>query len=427
MSKSDRLKQLFSGSFIRDVAKLSLGTLGGRVIALAALPMLTRIYSPADFSLLATYLALVSTISVAACLRLEIAIPLVDTDEEAGVLLTLAILILTVVTLLISLPVLVMPGSVARWLGSPGIEPYLWLVPLGVAFAGSYSALQYWATRARRFGDIARTRMGQSAAGVSTMLLLGMSGFTPLGLLMGNMISMGAGGGSLAASARRHGDIKCWVPLSTLGQTLQRHLRYPLFSMPEAIFNIAGIQIPVLLIAAHQGTEAGYLMLAMQVMTAPMTLLGSSISQVFMSRAPKEYQQGTLAPFTLSIMKRLAITGIGPLVLVGALAPFLVPLIFGVNWSRSGEIVAWLVPWIALQFIASPVSMVMYVVGHQRTMLFLTSLGFCMRVGLTSAAVALDRCLVEVFALVSAIFYAVCIGIFIRASCSPVMELKINE
>ena len=87
MSFRDHFKRLTAGSFLRDIAMLSFGTIGGRLIALVALPFVSRLYSPADFALLAIYLALVNTIAVAACLRLEIAIPLAETDGDSVQLL----------------------------------------------------------------------------------------------------------------------------------------------------------------------------------------------------------------------------------------------------------------------------------------------------------------------------------------------------
>lgn len=382
MSFRARLSAVLSGEFLRDVLKLSFGTLGGRLIALAALPLVTRLYSPDDFALLAVYLAIVSTVAVAACLRLEIAIPLADDDDDAANLLALALTGLGTVSGLALLLALLMPDRLAGWLGKPAIAPYLWLVPLGVAFVGTYSAFQLWTTRARRFGSIARTRVGQAAAGVIVMLSLGWAGVAPLGLLLGNMLNIGSGGFGLGLQALRRDRRKLRaVSPRRMKETLRRYRRYPVYSTPEALFNIAGVQVPILLIAAHAGAEAGFLLLAMQVMAAPMTLLGSSISQVYMSRAPEEMRQGRLAPFTLSIMRRLMIVGVGPLVLAGALAPTLFPLIFGADWARAGVIVAWLVPWMALQFIASPVSMVMFVVGRQRAMLVLTTLGAVLRIG----------------------------------------------
>lgn len=405
-----RLRQGFLG----DVVKLSFGTLAGRLIAVAALPALTRLYTPEDFSLLAVYLALVSTLSVAACLRLEIAIPLVETEGEAAELLTLASLVLCIVTVILAVPALVLPELVAEELGSPSMAPYLWMVPLGVLMVGSYSAMQFWATRVHRFGAIARTRIAQAVVGVSTMLVMGWGGGAPMGLLLGNMLNIGSGGLGLAINAlTRDRSAFGGVRLHNLGAAFLRNIRYPIFSTPEALFNIAGIQVPVLLIAAHAEAEAGFLLLAMMVINAPMTLLGSSISQVYVSRAPQEYREGRLAVFTFLIMRQLIIVGAGPLVVVGMLAPWIFPMIFGAEWGRAGEIVVWLVPWMVLQFIVSPVSMVLHTISRQGWAMALQFVGVILRVGTVILAILADVSPVPVFALSSAAFYAVYAGVVI--------------
>ena len=57
------------------------GTAFAQAIAVLALPLLTRLYTPDDFSVLAVYAALLGIISVVACLRLEIAIPMPNIPE----------------------------------------------------------------------------------------------------------------------------------------------------------------------------------------------------------------------------------------------------------------------------------------------------------------------------------------------------------
>lgn len=399
-----------------DVLKLSFGAIGGRLIALAALPLVTRLYSPDDFAIMAVYLAIVSTVAVAACLRLEAAIPLAEDDDDAANLLASAMAALALTSILVLLLILLIPDRLAGWLGNPAIVPLLWLVPLGIAFLGVYLAFQAWSTRFRRFGSIARTRLGQATFGVAVMLSLGWAGVAPLGLLLGNMLNIGGGGFSLGLQALRSDREKFQsVAPRRMRQTLRKYRHYPVFSTPEALFNIAGAQVPILLIAAYAGAEAGHLLLAMQVMTAPMTLLGNSISQVYISRAPDALREGALAAFTLSIMRRLVVVGVGPLILVGTIAPTLFPMIFGDEWARAGVIVAWLVPWMALQFISLPVSMVMLVVENHRMMLVLSTAGLVFRVGGVLAAQIIQIDSVVAFVIGSIIYY-IAMLIFIVAS-----------
>lgn len=418
MKFKTNLAALTGNEILRDVARLVSGTLGGRLIVLAALPLVTRLYSPADFALLAVYLGLVSMVSVIACLRFDIAIPVAADEEDAMRLLVLALGFAAGIAALGFFVILVFPKSVTHLLGQPRLEPWLWLVPLGIFMAAAYSALQFWATRARRFGSIAVTRVTQAAVGVGTMLGLGWVGIAPLGLLLGNMLNIGAGSLRLALDMLRYDRIAMTrFRRQELARTFRTYHRYPLYSTSEALANIAGLQIPVLLIAAHAGAEAGFLLLAQQIMAAPMTLLGSSISQVYISRAPGELQAGRLAEFTAAILRRLMQIGIAPLILAGLIAPHAFPLIFGAEWTRAGEIVALMVPWIILQFLASPVSMVLHVTGRQHWALMLHVGGLILRVLpiLVLAQYPIGGLVIS-FIAASALFYALYLWVVIRAA-----------
>lgn len=409
MSFRDHFKRLTAGSFLRDIAMLSFGTIGGRLIALVALPFVSRLYSPADFALLAIYLALVNTIAVAACLRLEIAIPLAETDGDSVQLLGLSLLVLCTISFGVLMVALLAPGPVAGLLGKPQLAAYLWLVPFGVLMSASYSALQYWTTRSRRFASIARTRVTQAVMGVITMLGLGWMGAVPLGLLVGYMFSGGAGGMRLGIDmlVRDRPALRS-ISWPEMKAALHKYRRYPIYSTPEALANAAGVQVPILLIAAHSGAEAGHLLFAMTVMAAPMALLGQSISQVYMSRAAAELTAGGLAAFTSAIMRRLFAIGSLPIALSGLLAPWVFPLLFGPDWARAGVIVAWIAPWMLLQLAVSPVSMALYVVGWQRASMVLQIGGVLLRVGSVSLAVKVDPSLTtEYFALSGVVFYAI--------------------
>lgn len=398
-----------ASSLFRDTAKLVSGTAGGRLLLLLAMPVVTRLYDPEDFRLLAVFVALVSTVSVAACLRFDVAIPLAENDDDAANLLALALVSVTCLSLVVLALSGIAPQVLADWLGVHEIGPYLWLVALGMFLMASYNALQFWATRMYRFGIIARTRVGQAATGVITMLGLGWAALAPLGLLLGNMLTLGAGGFALSVHALRNDQERLRaVNLQRMKKTLCQYRRYPIFSMPEALANVASIQVPILLIAAATEAEAGQLFLAMQIMAAPMTLLGASVGQVYASRVQEELRNGTLQHFTVLLMRRLFLIGIGPITLVTLLAPTIFPVVFGGDWARAGVIVVWIAPWMLLQLMVSPVSMGLHVTGRQRVAMLLQGFGLLLRIGMVILAVKMHAVgVVEAFAISGAVFYAV--------------------
>ena len=194
--------------------------------------------------------------------------------------------------------------------------------------------------------------------------------------------------------------------------TLRSHARYPKYSMPEALANAGGLQIPTILIAASSPTEAGFLFLTMQVLNVPMTLLGRSVSRVYLSSAREKMTDSNLAAFTIDTAYQLVFWGVIPLCLLSLLAPTAFPIIFGDNWIRAGQLIPVITPWLALQLLA-PISMVMHAKKRTQAMLALTLLGGMFRI--TCVIIALyfsPHLAVHALGVSSAIFYGICLAIF---------------
>lgn len=160
-------------SFLRSVAVLVSGTALGHGITAAALPILSRLYTPADFSMLAVFNGLVSVLSVAICFRFDVAIALPDKDSEALGLLALATGIAAAMAAVLWALLLIDPQWVSSVLNQPGLSGFLWLVPLSALLAGVCSALQMWFVRKKSFPLIAKSRIAQSATGAGTQIAYG--------------------------------------------------------------------------------------------------------------------------------------------------------------------------------------------------------------------------------------------------------------
>ncbi|MFX5057450.1 oligosaccharide flippase family protein, partial [Acinetobacter baumannii] len=123
-----------------------------------------------DFSIFAFYASILGILTVASCLRFEIAIPIPSEDEEAAILVILALISNLAISILTGLLIWVFHVEIISLLKKPNFNHIIWLIPLGVFFSGIYTALQYWATRKKNFTVIARTRVVQSISGVATQI-----------------------------------------------------------------------------------------------------------------------------------------------------------------------------------------------------------------------------------------------------------------
>lgn len=404
----NHLRHALQAGFLRSVAMLVGGTAAAQVIWFAATPVLTRLYSAADFSVFGAFVALMSMWSIAACLGYDNAVVVPEADDDAASVLGLSLLLSAATALIGMAALLLIQETSGRALASLG--GYAWMLPPVVFLASSFSAVQFWASRRKQFGSIARVRVAQATGGVATQVGMGLGSLSPFGLLAGQAVNFLLGVvllGSRVIPEMR--SVAASVGPRSLKAVAWRHRNFALMTTPALLANSAAVQVPVLIVASGgKAAEAGFLFLAMRVMQAPLATIGSAVSQVYYAESPRASREGRLAPLTQDVIKRLAQVGVGPLLFAGILGKPLFEIIFGAGWGRAGEIVAWMVPWLALQFLASPISMVLYALEKQRTDLLLQVFGMVVRIGpVLVAATFAPAWIPEVFALTGAVFYTV--------------------
>lgn len=409
--------RLKNNPFLSRVVTLVTGTAIGQLVAILALPFLTRLYGPESFSVLAVYASTLSLLTVIACFRLEIAIPLPKSDRIAAALCVLAIGSVLFFTALSALVVMFIP-DVFNSITDDKISTFLWLIPMGVFAVGMYNALQYWSTRNKKFGLISKTRVTQSISGTSIKLGAGyLFGGWTAGLVFGQLTSQGAGFISLTRSLIKHDwEIFKGLKKAHLWLALRRYKNFPKYSTWEAFANTGGIQIPVILIAYYAvGAEAGFLMIAIQLLSAPMSLIGNAVAQVYLAEGAERYYKGELKQFTHKTILNLAKLASLPLLLAAVVSPFLMPYFLGSQWERTGVLISWMAPWFFMQFITSPVSMALHITNNQKVAFILQLFGLLIRVGsvVVAGRLATEQ-IGEVYAISGVVFYTIYMLIIIK-------------
>ncbi|TMP49545.1 MULTISPECIES: oligosaccharide flippase family protein [unclassified Pseudoalteromonas] len=376
-----KIKASLQSKFVRGVLVLVGGAGLAQVISVAALPILTRLYTPSDFSILASYSAILAIISTISCVRLEIAIPIAEKDSEAINLVVLSFLSLFISLTVLTLGLLTFNSEIRSILGTE-VGVFLWLLPIGLLGSSIYKVLQFWATRKKDFKLLARTRVEQSFYGTSAQLSLGWFAYGSIGLLTGQILQSAAGMFRLSKSFYSDSILELKkVKISSLKETLFKFKSFPLYSASESLFNVAAIQLPIFMIATTLGDEGGFLMLGMKLLAIPATLLGAAVGQVYLSEAAEKYHNGELKNFTNKTTMYLAKISMVPFFAVGVMAPILSSFFLGDDWARTGVLVSFMVPWFFLQFITSPVSMALHIVNLQKIAFYLQFFGLILRAG----------------------------------------------
>jgi O-antigen/teichoic acid export membrane protein len=348
-----------TGKVANAVATLAGASTAAQVISLLAVPISTRLYTPQDYGTLAVFNSLLGIIVIIASLRYELAIPLTTENNKALEVLVLCFGLIILFIVLTCSAIWWGGDWIASVMKDRSLKPWLWLLPLGVAGAGTYQALNYWTIRRQRYTELAQTKLSQSVTGTATMLGVGAAYPGPLGLLLSALASQSLGIFLLlrdvAAVARAR-----IAPFSLKGllSVAYEYWQFPLFSSAAALTNSAGSILPPLMLASLYGSQVtGWFGLAQKVMLLPLSLIGVAVGQVFLGEAAQIMRErpDSLPDLFRRMTGRMLVLGI-PIIAGGALSPWVFPFIFGPKWATAGTYAAFISIYCAIQIVVSPIS-----------------------------------------------------------------------
>lgn len=393
-------------TLVKNIGVLSTGTLIGHSLSVFSLPLLTRLYTPEDYKLLAVYAALLALGTVVANLRLNLAISKPNENSEAASLLACSLLaaLMVAFTTLCILIALYLSGVLEGW----GFWPFSWLIPLGILFSGWYQALLYWSARRQRFTLVATTKATRAASSVGTQTSFAFLGLGSFGLILGHFFFVSVGVFQLLRACFKFDrQLVNSINLTSLKNAVIKYRRFITMSVPESLANVAGQQVPILLIASMAvGADAGYLTVGLQVFAIPMILLGQSVHQVFIADAPKRCSSGAFLAYIQRFLGGLTVVGVFVFGVIYYVVSRYSVSIFGPSWDELSAFAVWLVPWHILQLMTSPISGALHVTLKLALALNLQISGLVLRLGSVLLALYYESAfVVEIFCISSAVYY----------------------
>lgn len=363
------LTRLAIGSYLGNILLLAGGTGVSQLIVIAATPVLTRIYNPADFGILTVFVSILSLMSSLSALRYEIAIPLPDDESDAFCLVILGLLVLGITTTVIYLASIFFGEELFTLLSVPQLVPYGWSLPLSFFVFGANQIFIYWHIRQKLFAQLTQNQILQSFLMVSIQLLIGLLVGQAIGLLGGYLLSLILVTIILALQVLRGKETNSlYLSRSGIWNVGLRYRKFPMISSWSGLMNNAGLQLQPLLFSAFYGLEiAGWIGLAQRIGAIPVSLIGRSVSQVYFGEAARLKNENLLAMKSLLLRtasKVFLFVGI-PMIVVGLTAPWVFAFVFGNQWKASGYYVIVLLPVFLGQLVVSPLSQSLNILERQ--------------------------------------------------------------
>jgi len=370
------IKSKISSDFVKNSFTVFSGNVIAQIIPFLCEPVLTRIYTPNDFAVLAVYLSIANLFSIIATARYEMAIMLPKEDRKAINVLGLSFSISLVVSILSFLIVWIFNAHICKILNNEEVSNYLYLVPLSVLSVSWYQVFNYWNSRKKRFHNVVISKSVQSVTMVS--MNIGLSFFKSLGLIFGQIIGSLAGGVVLFFAFLRRDKSH----LKTINQQEMKEMAityqdFPKINSVHAFGDIIKQSGEIFLLSYYYMKEqVGLYSRTLRLLFAPSAMIGAAVGQVFYQKASETYRQtGNIRKLIFQVLIALSCISLPFYVVVFLWGGDLFAWFLGENYRIAGEYGRYLTPYLFLNFIVSPISQIPLIVNKQKQAFLLSLCG----------------------------------------------------
>lgn len=330
--------KLPENNFLRGVIFVAAGSSFAQGLGIIFSPILTRLYTPDDFGILALYASFLAMALNFTSFRYEFAIPIANDNETAINLVNLCALLVLFFSIFSFLVIGFLFEKMQYIDQFKSLGQYIWFLPLGIFFAGIYQIFNYWAIRERMYSTISSTKARQGIASITTQLGLGILLSSPVGLIIGQIFGQSAGIQKLTWEYWKKN--RCFLNLSIkkLKISAYRYKKFPIFQSSASLLNSTGLELPILLFSGFYGAEvAGHFYFSQKIFSIPISLIASSISNVYIGEISKLIQTPKLIKKMFKeINLKLCILSVIPCLILALSGKWFFQFIFGEQWIQSG-------------------------------------------------------------------------------------------
>lgn len=374
------MKKAFQSVFLRNLTKVFSGNVVAQLILVGLSPILTRIFTPADFGIFGTYTSLLGIFLVISALAYEKAIPMEDNRDNVHHIVWLCIGISLVWFLSGLILYLITGWSVFQLMGISVSYIVPILFGVGIFAASIQQILSYWAIRNNQYGHISFAKISQSSAnGVAQIGLAGVITQTGAGLVTGDVLGRIAGSMNLLVRFVKQEGFSLqrgrWLLL------LKKYQQFPLLGMPSLVLNNVAIQLPTLLFVVFFGIAlSGQFSLTQRMVGIPIAMITTALGQVFYGKASELLRENprALQKVYWKLTSRLFLIFLLPMCLFAGVSPMIFTWLFGPSWEMASVYAQMLTPMFFAQLVVLPVSQILYITENQGLQLLWDSSRFAL-------------------------------------------------
>ncbi|MFC6999328.1 oligosaccharide flippase family protein [Rufibacter roseus] len=327
-----------------------------QAITVAGSPILSRLYTPADFGDLTLFMGIVSVAAGVAAAKFETAIVLPTKKTDALALVLLAMYIAAGTSVAIAIAVFFFSDFSQGHFTNNSVIYY---APATILLLTLVNILIYWHNRNKNFVLLSKAKVLQSSVLLLAQIILITAFEWHQGLVVAFFISqvfffLATVKGVVTPYWRL---IKA-IEFKRLKSNFKSYKNFLVYYTPTALLDNLSLQAPVFFITeAYSQETLGLFGLTFRIINLPFVLISQAFSQVFYQHITEiRNNGGDVHAFIRKCLKKLIYVSIPFTVFFLVFSPKVFGFVFGQEWDTSGVYAQILIVPYAIRFITSPLS-----------------------------------------------------------------------
>lgn len=362
------LKNPFRSEVIRNSSILISGNVLGLGLSFLIMPLLSRLYSEADFGVFALMMSLTGILSILSTGKYEEAFVLTRDQREASVLFGFLFRLLAVIGLSLFLALLFFRDSCLSLLNMEALNAYWYMIPVFTVLLASFNILTNLANKVKQYKAIASSNfllnLLNAFSKAGAYFVIPNAGGLFAGQVVGQLVAcfsfyrlreylkdgLFAGKRQIVAIARRYKD-------------------FPLYNMPRGFLNSFSVNLPFLVLTGIFGeTLLGLFFMGFNVTFRPVLLISNSIYQVLYEKTARLKNEKMKISGIINLYWKRSLLYMIPCFLIAfAIGPWFFGFVFGAEWEASGTYFRYILPWMFGILITTPMGFLPLLFNRQRT------------------------------------------------------------
>lgn len=352
-------QSIINRNFVIAVSKLVSGAIGAQIINLLAMPIITRAYTPEALGQLNIYVSSSLILSFIMPVGFQLAMPLAKDDKEVKSIESITFYSSMSICILLVALIWGIKANIDSFEFINNIGYLVYLIPIGAMLQGWSTVSENYCYQSDRYNLPPISNVTQSLINNGLKIILSKLYATSAALIISTFSAYVTRFFVIKISLLLCGEknkIKKEFGIGEI-EIINKYKDFPKYRLPQMFINTFSQHMPLYFLGYFfSNSIVGFFGIANTVLALPISLLGTSISNVLYPKFAKKIEaKGSICSDIVKAMLIISAIALVPFLILALYSSDIFGLVFGDNWRTAGQYASCLAVNSYFMFLSRPI------------------------------------------------------------------------